>query len=137
MDLYDYEKLLDKAYKKIPEHVKNFSRFEVPPVELRVEGKNTFILNYSKILNKLLRDSKHFTGIFLKKAGAMAEIRGNQLVMKGLYKAEVLNKIIEQYTKTYVLCSICNRPDTQIIRENKKLFLKCEACGARLEIKEK
>ncbi|MFX1308490.1 MAG: translation initiation factor IF-2 subunit beta, partial [Promethearchaeota archaeon] len=41
------------------------------------------------------------------------------------------------YTKTYVLCKICNKPDTQIQREGKKLYLKCTACGAREEIKEK
>ena len=67
----------------------------------------------------------------------MGEIRGQQLFLKGQYKAQVLNRLIENYTKTYVLCSICNKPDTQIQREGKKFYLKCTACGARQEIKEK
>jgi len=37
----------------------------------------------------------------------------------------------------YVLCDVCNKPDTNIQREGKKLFLKCGACGARRVIKEK
>ncbi|MBY9017446.1 MAG: translation initiation factor IF-2 subunit beta, partial [Candidatus Lokiarchaeota archaeon] len=37
----------------------------------------------------------------------------------------------------YVLCKICKKPDTEIQRESKKIFLKCTACGAREEIKEK
>ena len=49
MDLYDYEKLLEKAYKKIPENVKKSSRFEIPKVVLRIESKNTFIVNFAKI----------------------------------------------------------------------------------------
>ena len=137
MDLYDYKNLLDKAYEKIPENVKQSARFEIPKVEIRIESKNTFITNLNKILNTLNRDKKHFMGIFLKKAGTMGEIRGQQLFLKGQYKEQVLNRLIENYTKSYVLCGICNKPDTQIQREGKKSYLKCTACGARQEIKEK
>ncbi len=137
MDLYKYDELLDKAYEKIPENVKKSSRFEIPKVELRIESRNTFITNFNRIIGTLNRDKKHFTGIFLKTAGTMGEIRGQQLFLKGQYKEQVLNRLIENYTKTYVLCNICNKPDTQIQREGKKLFLKCTACGAREEIKEK
>ena len=137
MDLHDYNKLLDRAYEKIPENVKQSSRFEIPRVNLRIESKNTFITNFNKIINTLNRDARHFLGIFLKTAGTMGEIRGQQLFMKGIYKEQVLNRLIENYTKTYVLCSICNKPDTQIQREGKKNYLKCTACGAREEIKEK
>jgi translation initiation factor 2 subunit 2 len=136
MGLNDYNKLLDKAYEKIPENVKQSGRFEIPTVEIRIESKNTFITNFNKILNILNRDKKHFLGIFLKKAGTMGEIRGQQLFLKGQYKENVLNRLVENYTKTYVLCSICNKPDTQIQREGKKLYLKCTACGAREEIRE-
>ncbi|MBY9017178.1 MAG: translation initiation factor IF-2 subunit beta, partial [Candidatus Lokiarchaeota archaeon] len=72
-----------------------------------------------------------------KKVGTMGEIRGQQLFLKGFYKEQVLNRLIEAYAKTYVLCKICNKPDTDIQKEGKKNFLKCQACGAREEIKEK
>ena len=137
MDIDNYDELLDKAYEKIPENVRKLSRFEIPKVELRIESRNTFITNFNKIISTLNRDRKHFLGIFLKKAGTMGEIRGQQLFLKGQYKDQVLNRLIENYTRSYVLCSICNKPDTQIQREGKKLFLKCTACGAREEIKEK
>jgi translation initiation factor 2 subunit 2 len=137
MDLDNYDDLLNKAYEKIPENVKKFSRFETPKVELRIESRNTFVTNFDKIINTLNRDRRHFLGIFLKSAGTMGEIRGQQLFMKGQYKEQVLNRLIENYTKTYVLCNICNKPDTQIQREGKKIYLKCTACGAREEIKEK
>lgn len=137
MDLHNYEKLLERAYESIPENVKKLSRFEIPKVQLRIESKNTYITNFNKIINTLNRDKRHFLGIFLKKAGTMGEIRGQQLFLKGIYKEQVLNRLIEQYSKTYVLCKICNKPDTEIQREGRKEFLKCTACGAREEIKEK
>lgn len=137
MDLDNYDELLEKAYDKIPENVKRSSRFEIPKVDIRIEAKNTYITNLNKIINTLNRDRKHFIGYFLKKAGTMGEIRGQQLFLKGNYKPQVLNRLIEQYSKTYVLCKICNKPDTEIQREGKNLFLKCTACGAREEIREK
>lgn len=137
MDINNYDELLDKAYEKIPENVRKLSRFVIPKVELRIESRNTFITNFNKIISTLNRDRKHFLGVFLKKAGTMGEVRGQQLFLKGQHKDQVLNKLIENYTKTYVLCRICNKPDTQIQREGKKLYLKCTACGAREEIKEK
>lgn len=137
MDFNNYEKLLESAYERIPENIKQSNRFEIPKVILHLESKNTYITNFNKIINTLNRDKKHFFRIFLQKAGTMGEIRGNQLFLKGRYKEQVLNRLIEIYTKTYVLCSVCNKPDTVIQRESKKLFLKCAACGAREEIKEK
>ena len=136
MNLRNYDELLEKAYEKIPDNVKKSSRFQIPKVEVRIEAKNTYITNFNKIINILNRDKKHFIGIFLKKAGTMGELRGQQLFLKGTYKEQVLDKLIEQYSKTYVLCRICNKPDTEIQREGKKLFLKCTACGAREEINE-
>jgi len=137
MNMHEYDKLLERAYKRIPDNVKKSSRFEIPKVKLRFESKNTFITNFNKIINTLNRDPRHFLGIFLKTAGTMGEIRGQQLFMKGVYKEQVLNRLIESYTKTWVLCDICNKPDTEIQREGKKTFLKCAACGARKEVKEK
>ncbi|TXT54035.1 MAG: Translation initiation factor 2 subunit beta [Promethearchaeota archaeon] len=136
MDLDNYDKLLDDAYNEIPENAKKSSRFEVPKVQLRFESKNTYITNFNKILNILNRDRKHFIGYLLKNAGTMGEMRGPQLFLKGEYKAKVLNRIIEDYTDTYVLCDICNKPDTKLKKEGKKTFLKCAACGARLEVNE-
>ena len=137
MDINNYQELLDKGYESIPDNVKKLSRFEIPKVQIRIEAKNTYITNFNKIINTLNRDRKHFIVEFLKKVGTMGEMRGQHLFLKGVYKEQVLNRLIELYSKTYVLCKICNKPDTEIQREGKKRFLKCTACGAHEEIKEK
>jgi len=137
MDINNYQELLDKGYENIPDNVKKLSRFEIPKVQIRIEAKNTYITNFNKIINTLNRDRKHFIVEFLKKVGTMGEMRGQHLFLKGVYKEQVLNRLIELYSKTYVLCNICNKPDTEIQREGKKKFLKCTACGAHEEIKEK
>jgi translation initiation factor 2 subunit 2 len=137
MDINNYQELLDKGYENIPDNVKKLSRFEIPKVQIRIEAKNTYITNFNKIINTLNRERKHFIVEFLKKVGTMGEMRGQHLFLKGVYKEQVLNRLIELYSKTYVLCKICNKPDTEIQREGKKKFLKCTACGAHEEIREK
>jgi translation initiation factor 2 subunit 2 len=136
MDINNYQELLDKGYENIPDNVKKLSRFEIPKVQIRIEAKNTYITNFNKIINTLNRDRKHFIVEFLKKVGTMGEMRGQHLFLKGVYKEQVLNRLIELYSKTFVLCKICNKPDTEIQKEGKKRFLKCTACGAHEEIKE-
>jgi translation initiation factor 2 subunit 2 len=131
MDINNYQELLDKGYENIPDNVKKLSRFEIPKVQIRIEAKNTYITNFNKIINTLNRERKHFIVEFLKKVGTMGEMRGQHLFLKGVYKEQVLNRLIELYSKTFVLCKICNKPDTEIQREGKKKFLKCTACGSQ------
>ncbi|MFO8019458.1 MAG: translation initiation factor IF-2 subunit beta [Promethearchaeia archaeon] len=135
MDIHNYKKLLNKAYKEIPKDVIQSTRFRIPTTHIRREGRNTYITNFFKIISKLNRDKNHFLGIFLKNVGTFGETRGQQLFLKGYHKRRVLNRIIKEYAEDYVLCDVCNKPDTKIIKEGKKEYLKCTACGARREIK--
>ncbi len=42
--------------------------------------------------------------------------------------------LLEVYTNRYVVCPVCKRPDTRIVRDRRLWFLQCEACGARSSI---
>ena len=61
-----YKKHLKSAMDQIPEGAKQTERFSVPKVNVRYEGKNSLVLNFSKIIQKIDRDEKHFLPIFLK-----------------------------------------------------------------------
>ncbi|RLI78897.1 translation initiation factor IF-2 subunit beta, partial [Archaeoglobales archaeon] len=37
--------------------------------------------------------------------------------------------------KTYVLCKECNAPDTEFVREERVLMVRCLACGAKHPVK--
>jgi len=43
---------------------------------------------------------------------------------------------MQRYLETFVVCPVCKRPDTKIIKEKRLSFLMCEACGARSSIKQ-
>ena len=136
MDFELYKDYLKRASDQIPEGAKQSERFAVPGVKIRYEGRNSLILNFSKIIQKISRDVKHFLPIFLKNLGTMGELRGGQLFLKGQPKNDVLDRHINDYVNKYVLCKICNKPDTEITKEDKKIVLICHACGARYSIDE-
>ena len=81
MDLYDYEKLLDKAYEKIPDNVKKSKRFEIPKVEGRFEGRKTVLTNFFVIASHIRRDTEHFQKFLLKELAASGHKDGERLIL--------------------------------------------------------
>jgi translation initiation factor 2 subunit 2 len=48
-----------------------------------------------------------------------------------------INEKIEAYAKEFVICSECKKPDTELTKENRLMFIKCLACGAKKTVRTK
>jgi translation initiation factor 2 subunit 2 len=132
IDIYDYEKLLEKAYRELPKQKSgNVERFQVPEIKVEVEGNKTLFRNFQAIVEKIRREKKHFMDYLKKELGAPVKQEGEMLVIQKKVKPEFLKRKIEIYIDDYVLCHECKRPDTNITTINNIKFLICEACGAR------
>ena len=125
-----YDKLLDKAYKELPDILKTHSRFEIPRVSSIVQGKTT-IIPLGELVKTINRDPEFLTKYFLKEFGTMGTQDGQRLVMKGQFRQPQIQEKFEAFLSEFVLCPECGRPDTQLLHEKRITFLKCEACGAR------
>ena len=134
---FDYEKLLDSAQDKIPEKIKSGERFEIPKVTGHFQGNKTIISNFSEIASTLGREPSHIIKYLTKALATSIELQGNLLVLGRKIKSAMINDRIEHYAKLYVMCKECGKPDTELIREDRLLFIKCQACGARHAIPEK
>ena len=62
----DYAKLLDRAYKDMPESVLEKERFEIPKVRGHLEGNKTIISNFTQIISVLRRTEEHLLKYLLK-----------------------------------------------------------------------
>jgi len=51
------------------------------------------------------------------------------------FKPDTFERLIERYLNQFVVCPVCKRPDTKIVKEKRLHFLVCEACGARSSVK--
>jgi len=131
----DYENLLKRAMDKIPKVSDASDRFKVPEVSAFLMGMKTLINNFTEIANAVRREPEHLQKFLLKELATKGELSGQKLIVQGKFTKMVIEKKIELYLKEYVYCPDCGKPDTKIAKEDRFLFLKCEACGSKHVIK--
>ena len=127
---FDYETLLERAKKTLPQTLESQDRFQVPEPHVMIEGKTTVLRNFGDIADKLRRDPDHLLAYLLRELGTAGSVEGRRVVFKGKVATAAIADRIRDYVDEYVLCSECNRPDTRIVKEGRILILVCETCGA-------
>lgn len=130
----EYEDMLDKAYEEIPEQVDTTERFTVPRVKMQRAGRRTVIQNFNEIADKLRRDPEHLLKFMVGELATRADLERGRASFQGNFDYVSLQNLLEIYTEKYVICPVCNHPDTHLERERRLWFLQCEACGARSSI---
>lgn len=130
-----YEKLLDQAMSKLPKDSDSDERFQMPKAGILPAGARTVITNFTEISRTLRREPDHLQKFLLKELATSGELQGNRLVVQGRFRSDVVDRKIELYAKEYVFCPDCGKPDTKFVREDRHLFVKCEACGSRHVVK--
>jgi translation initiation factor 2 subunit 2 len=130
----DYRSLLDRAYSQLPEQVTSYDRWTVPRPDVRQVGRRTVIMNFKEIADELRRDPDHLLKFLSGEMATLANFDGTRAVFQGRFRVDSIRNLLEVYTNRYVVCPVCKRPDTRIVRERRLWFLDCEACGARSSI---
>jgi len=132
----DYEELLRRAHSQLPPEVFKHERFEVPKPRSYNVGMRTIIANYKEICETLNRDPQHLLRFLSREmATAGALDKAGRAIFQGKFRNDTLERLIRHYTGEFVVCPICKRPDTKIVKERRLSFLVCEACGARSSIR--
>ncbi|MDO8622708.1 MAG: translation initiation factor IF-2 subunit beta, partial [archaeon] len=126
-----YEKLLNEAYGKVKLVETSSDRFEIPKVEGHIEGKKTTMTNFSQIVSHIRRDPDHFQKFLLRELATSGQKEGDRLVLNNKIPSARINQKVEEYVKEFVLCRECNKPDTELIKEDRLMFIHCLACGAK------
>jgi translation initiation factor 2 subunit 2 len=130
MNSDEYESLLKKAKSEVPKTAESSERFEVPKADV-FTARQTSIKNFSDICKTLRREPKHLAKFLFKELAVPGSMKNNELVLQGKIYKNVVDQRIEEYTKEFVLCKECGKPDTSMQRSDRITTIKCEACGAR------
>ena len=125
-----YLKMLKRVREQVPVVTSSGERFEMPRARCLVFGSKTVVLNFKEIAERLNRDEEHLLQFLCRELATAGVIRGEKAEFQGKFTEEQVNRKVEKYTKMYVLCPECNKPDTKIVKQGRLYFLKCEACGA-------
>jgi|YelNatPaOPRAMG01_1025707.scaffolds.fasta_scaffold130893_2 translation initiation factor 2 subunit 2 len=131
----NYEDLLERALKKLPERSESTERLKIPQPQVFISGQRTIIVNFLDICNALRRECNHVQKFLLKELATSGEMQEKRLIVQGRFKQEIVEKKLDLYLKDYVICPECGKPDTKLIKEERFIFMKCEACGARHVVK--
>jgi len=131
----NYTELLKRAHSQLPPEVFEHKRFEVPKVRSGTIGMRTYIVNYKEIAEALDRAPQHLLRYLSREMATAGSIDGARAIFQGKFKVDTLNRLIQLYAEEFVICPVCKRPDTKIVKEKRFSFLSCEACGAKSSIR--
>lgn len=135
MGEFNYDKLLRRAKEKIPEGASSEGRFNLPEISVIHEGRTTIIRNFAEIAQVMHRDIDHIFRFLLKELGTSGEMDETRAIFQGTIPEKQIGDRIGSYLTTYVICGVCDRPDTELIRDGRVVQLRCHACGAVLPVK--
>lgn len=138
---YTYEELLTRVFcimrEKNPDMITGERRKFVmkPPQVNRVGTKKTSFTNFADICKLLRRQEKHLLNFLLVELGTSGSLDINkQLIIKGKFQQKQIENVLRRYIKEYVTCHTCRSPDTNLVKEERLFFLKCENCGATCSV---
>jgi translation initiation factor 2 subunit 2 len=130
-----YKEMLERARSQLPQQVSKHERFEIPRVRSSTIGMRTIIHNFGEICNMLNREQDHLLKFLTKEMATKAGLDGSRAIFQGKFRSDIIERLIERYVDEFVVCPVCKRPDTKIVKEKRFTFLVCEACGARSSIR--
>jgi len=133
---HNYEKLLKRARSQIPEVVSKRERLELPKINLSVIGMRTIAYNFKEIAEALNRDPQHMLKFLTREMATAATMQESRVIFQGKFSRETLKRLIQRYMENFVICPVCKRPDTNIVKEKRLSFLVCEACGAKSSVRQ-
>lgn len=133
---YDYDKLLKRARSQIPEIATKQERLELPRLRYSIIGMRTMIYNFREVADALNRDPQHLLKFLTGEMATAATSQESRVIFQGKFSADTLERLIQRYVESFVVCPVCKRPDTKVVKEKRLSFLVCEACGARSSIKQ-
>ena len=132
-----YDTLLKRAYANVTEPTESTERFTVPEAKAYIEGKTTVLENFAEIASILRRDQDHLMKFLLGELGTAGKIDGNRAVFNGKFEPSLINSLVKSYVDDYVICSECGKPDTRLVKDDRVLMLRCDACGGHRPVKKR
>jgi translation initiation factor 2 subunit 2 len=131
-----YEALLKRIESNLGDTAKkSVARLEIPDPQVIWVGQRTIFRNFMEIPKALRREPEKILLYLNKELASAGYIAGERVIFLGRKEPSSFSALIDRYIRDYVICPVCQSPDTRTEKIKKLGFLHCEACGARSSIK--
>lgn len=128
--------MLDRLYSKVKQP-ESSERFSLPELKGHVEGNKTMIENFFQICDVLRRKKEHLLKYLSRELAALGVFEGERLVFNRRLSSSMIKEKLQDYVQEFVICKECKKPDTEILKEQRFMFLHCLACGAKYSVRAK
>jgi translation initiation factor 2 subunit 2 len=133
---YDYDELLKRARAQVPEVTAKRERLELPRLYVSMVGMRTTISNFKEVAGVLDRDPQHILKFLTREMATAATYHDGRAIFQGKFPRDTFERLLQRYNEAFVICPVCKRPDTNIVKEKRLSFLVCNACGAKSSVKQ-
>jgi translation initiation factor 2 subunit 2 len=135
---------VDKSYESLLSRIqgdlanaskKDSARLEIPKAQIIWVGQRTIFRNFMEFPKALRRAPEKLLFYLNKELASAGYITGERVIFLGRKEPSSFGALMERYVRDYVICPVCQSPDTRTEKTKKLGFLRCAACGARSSIK--
>lgn len=132
---YNYNELLKRARSQIPEVVSKLERLQPTRLIISRQGYRTIVHNFKEAAEAFDRKPQYLLKFLTREMATAATFYKSRATFQGKFSRETLERLLERYMQNFVVCPVCKRPDTKIVKEKRLAFLVCKACGAKSSIR--
>jgi translation initiation factor 2 subunit 2 len=133
---YDYDELLKRACSEMPLVSVKRERLELPRLFITNVGMRTIITNFKEVADVLNRNPQHILKFLTREMATAATYHDARAIFQGRFRRDSFERLLQRYMESFVVCPVCKRPDTKVVKEKRLSFLVCNACGAKSSIKQ-
>lgn len=127
----EYDEMLTKIYKE--KKSGRGERFAPPDVEVQQHGQKT-VINIEKFANYVNRPASQIAQYLMHELTAPGQLENGKITMGGRFSRQAVQTKLNNYLKEYVICKQCASPDTQMVKTDSGLTIKCLGCGAEYPV---
>jgi len=111
------------------------ARYKMPQItssQINKKGGQTQITNLSEVANQIKRTNREIFS-YIQRGLATSSGNDKKAILNGKFTTEQLQTLLVKYIQEWVLCGVCDNPETSLTKTKKELFLSCAACGGKTD----
>ena len=130
-----YINLVNEAYSVLSKENKNKEKKKIPLDVKREAGSKTSI-NIAELAEVLNRNQDHLMNFIFESLTTNGSVNmGGRLTIKGNYSRNQIQEVLKLFIEKFVACKSCEKAEnTEIVKENRIYFLKCNNCNSKRSI---
>lgn len=117
-----------------------FNRYKMDAIQTKSEGRGnglkTVLININQIAKQINVDASLLIQYIKANIGAQCSTKQERIILTGTHSTQDVQDTIFEFINDFILCKICQNPETSIKKRSNKLKQKCFACGGVSTIKQ-